>query len=120
MKMECIAWSDRIHGRLARRERSLAVLGLGYAGLPLALRFARGYRVTGYDIDARRIAKLRSGIDPAGLLPREAFEGCDILFTDDESRLSEASFYIVTVPTPVDEAHRPDIGALLADRKSVV
>ncbi|WP_297861370.1 nucleotide sugar dehydrogenase [uncultured Alistipes sp.] len=119
MKMECIAWSDRIHGRLARRERSLAVLGLGYAGLPLALRFARGYRVTGYDIDARRIAKLRSAIDPAGLLPREAFEGCDILFTDDESRLSEASFYIVTVPTPVDEAHRPDIGALLAATRSI-
>lgn len=103
-----------MYAQLVSKEKTAAVIGLGYVGLPLAIAFAGRLRVIGFDIDEGRLEKLRQGIDPAGELEAEAFEGKDIVFTSSTERLKEASFYIVTVPTPIDRHNRPDLSALLS------
>ncbi|OAV70600.1 UDP-glucose 6-dehydrogenase tuaD [Bacteroidales bacterium Barb4] len=103
-----------MYAQLISKEKAAAVIGLGYVGLPLAVAFASRLRVIGFDIDEGRLDKLRRGIDPAGELEAEAFEGKDIVFTSSTERLKEASFYIVTVPTPIDRHNRPDLSALLS------
>ncbi|OAV73133.1 UDP-glucose 6-dehydrogenase tuaD [Bacteroidales bacterium Barb6] len=103
-----------MYEQLVSKEKTAAVIGLGYVGLPLAVTFASRLRVIGFDIDEGRLEKLRRGIDPAGELEAEAFEGKDIVFTSSAEGLKEASFYIVTVPTPIDRHNRPDLSALLS------
>jgi len=95
--------------QLVNKEKKLAVIGLGYVGLPIALEFARHVSVIGFDINAQRIELMKQGIDPSKELESEAFEGCDITFTDSLDVLREASFFIVAVPTPVDEHNIPDL-----------
>jgi UDP-N-acetyl-D-galactosamine dehydrogenase len=103
---------------LINKEKKLAVIGLGYIGLPLVLSFARRLSVIGYDIDEDRLALLNKGIDPAGELPPEDFLNRDVLFTSSLSTLKEASFYIIAVPTPIDSHNQPDLTPLLdATRK---
>jgi UDP-N-acetyl-D-galactosamine dehydrogenase len=97
---------------LLDNERTLAVIGLGYVGLPIALAFARKVRVIGFDISAERVAMMKNGQDPSDELPPEAFEGADITFTANPEDLAEASFYVVAVPTPVDEHRVPDLTPL--------
>jgi UDP-N-acetyl-D-galactosamine dehydrogenase len=100
--------------------RKIALIGLGYVGLPVAVAFARsGAPVIGFDIDRRRVDDLRRGID----LTREV-EGKDLglptlRFADDPAALSGADFYIVTVPTPIDDVSMPDLGAMLSASKTV-
>ncbi len=84
------------------KEKSIAVVGLGYVGLPLALSFARHYRIIGYDINEGRILALQKHIDPDGELSTDDFVGTDIIFTTQLEHLAQASTYIVTVPTPID------------------
>ena len=90
----------------------MAIIGLGYVGWPLALHFSRRFRVIGYDIDPRRIERLRSRASQPGDLDGEASGECDIVLTSSADDLSEAVFYIVAVPTPVDGEKRPDLAAL--------
>ena len=97
----------------------VSVTGLGYVGLPLALAFARKCRVVGYDASSSRIAALRRADDSNREVPPELFSGCDIEFTDDSTRLAEADFHIVAIPTPVDSAHAPDISLLLDAMRTV-
>src|SRR5690349_17578227 len=87
----------------------LAVIGLGYVGLPIALEFAKKISVIGFDINAKRIELMKQGIDPSNELEKSDFEGCDIVFTDSLDVLREAKFFIVAVPTPVDEHNVPDL-----------
>ncbi|MDE7070296.1 MAG: nucleotide sugar dehydrogenase [Alistipes sp.] len=108
-------WSETIYARLTGKEQgraSVAVVGLGYVGLPLALAFSRCFRVVGYDTDPRRIAQLRDGIDASGSFGADDFRGRDILFTASGEALADAAFYIVAVPTPVDAGRRPDLSCL--------
>jgi UDP-N-acetyl-D-galactosamine dehydrogenase len=91
------------------KKKIVAVIGLGYVGLPIALEFARKVKVIGFDINAGRIALMKQGIDPSQELEASAFEGCDIEFTNDLDVLRTAGFYIVAVPTPVDEHNVPDL-----------
>lgn len=99
-----------IYDRLTGRETSLAVIGLGYVGVPVALRFARCFDVVGYDMDARRIEKLREKYGA----------GCgSIRFTSLEEELSRAAFYIVTVLTPVNERKNPDLTCLVEATRTV-
>ncbi|MDF9831540.1 nucleotide sugar dehydrogenase [Parabacteroides sp. PF5-6] len=98
---------------LLNKEKKLAVIGLGYVGLPLALAFARHLAVVGYDINEERLALLKKGIDPGNELDGEAFQDKDIVFTSSVETLREASFYIIAVPTPIDRHHQPDLKALL-------
>ena len=94
---------------LVDRKAKLAVIGLGYVGLPIALEFARQISVIGFDISAKRIEMMKQGIDPSNELDKKDFEGCDISFTDSLDVLREAKFFIVAVPTPVDEHNVPDL-----------
>ncbi|MBL7739954.1 MAG: nucleotide sugar dehydrogenase [Chitinophagaceae bacterium] len=94
---------------LVDKKAKLALIGLGYVGLPIALEFAKKISVIGFDINARRIDMMKKGIDPSNELDKEAFEGCDITFTDSLDVLREAKFFIVAVPTPVDDHNVPDL-----------
>ncbi|UEG51318.1 nucleotide sugar dehydrogenase [Ferruginibacter lapsinanis] len=94
---------------LLDKKKKLAVIGLGYVGLPIALEFAKKIKVIGFDINAKRVEMMRNNIDPSQELESSAFDGCDIEFTNDLEVLKQASFYIVAVPTPVDENNIPDL-----------
>jgi UDP-N-acetyl-D-galactosamine dehydrogenase len=94
---------------LINKRAKLAVIGLGYVGLPIALEFARKISVIGFDINERRIALMKDRIDPSGELEKEAFDNCDITFTSSLDVLKEASFFIVAVPTPVDPHNVPNL-----------
>ena len=94
---------------LLDKKKKLAVIGLGYVGLPIALEFAKKIKVIGFDINAKRVEMMRNGIDPSQELEAKDFEGADILFTNDLDVLKEANFFIVAVPTPVDEQNVPDL-----------
>ncbi len=98
-----------MYQELVDKKAKLAVIGLGYVGLPIALEFARQVSVIGFDINASRIAMMKKGIDPSNELGKESFEGCDISFTDSLDDLREARFFIVAVPTPVDDHNVPDL-----------
>lgn len=98
-----------IYHSLVNKQEKLAVIGLGYVGLPIALEMARKLSVIGFDINAKRIEMMRKSIDPSNELNKEDFEGCDIEFTDSLDILKQAKFFIVTVPTPVDHHNVPDL-----------
>lgn len=98
-----------MYQELVDKKKKLAVIGLGYVGLPIALEFARKISVIGFDINARRVDLMKNGIDPSNELDKEAFAGCDIVFTDSLDVLKDANFFIVAVPTPVDEHNVPDL-----------
>ena len=108
-----------MYDELLRKEAKLAVIGLGYVGLPIALEFARQLSVIGFDINAGRVEMMRNHQDPSGELDRAAFEGTDITFTDSLEVLREARFFIVAVPTPIDEHAQPDLKPLLGASSSV-
>ena len=96
--------------KIAAGEEKLALVGLGYVGMPIAVAFARkGVRVIGFDLNAEKIALYRQGIDPTNEVGNEAIAATAVEFTDDERRLSEAKFIIVAVPTPVNLDHTPDL-----------
>ncbi len=97
---------------LKNKKAKLAVIGLGYVGLPVALEMAKKLTVIGFDINADRIALMQQGIDPSKELSKEAFEGCDITFTNNIDVLREATFFIVAVPTPVYANNVPDLTAV--------
>jgi UDP-N-acetyl-D-glucosamine/UDP-N-acetyl-D-galactosamine dehydrogenase len=98
-----------MYSSLVDKQNKLAVIGLGYVGLPIALEFARKISVIGFDISEKRIELMRQGIDPSNELSKEAFEGCDITFTNSLDVLREAKFFIVAVPTPVDAHNVPNL-----------
>ncbi len=104
---------------LVQKKKRVAVIGLGYVGLPLALQFAEKLSVIGYDIDEKRIAALQNGIDPSKAVAPESFAGKDILFTADPHSLKEAGFFIVAVPTPVDEQKTPYLNPLLLASETI-
>ena len=94
---------------LIDKKAKLALIGLGYVGLPIALEFAKKISVIGFDINAKRIEMMKNGIDPSNELEKKDFEGCDISFTNSLDVLMEARFFIVAVPTPVDDHNVPDL-----------
>lgn len=105
--------------QLIHKKASIAVIGLGYVGLPIALAFARKVRVIGYDISPERVEMMKRHEDPSQELDSEDFENCDIEFTTDAARLSEAAFYVVAVPTPIDQLSYPDLRPLLSASETI-
>ena len=101
-------------------QRTLSVIGLGYVGLPVAVAFARsGTQVIGFDIDRQRVAELRRGHDRTREVEPEDLRHELLVFTTDAESLRAADFHIVTVPTPIDDALRPDLSAMLAASRTV-
>jgi UDP-N-acetyl-D-glucosamine/UDP-N-acetyl-D-galactosamine dehydrogenase len=102
-----------IYQNLIDKKARIAIIGLGYVGLPIALEFAKKLSVIGFDINAKRIDMMKNHIDPSKEVPREAFEGRDIEFTSDIEILRKASFFVVAVPTPVDKFNVPNLKPVL-------
>lgn len=111
--------SSSIYNKLVAKEAKLAVIGLGYVGLPIALEFAKKISVVGFDINQARVDLMRNKKDPSNELESSAFDGCDIHFTADIEDLRDVQFYIVAVPTPIDDANLPDLRPLLGASKTV-
>jgi UDP-N-acetyl-D-galactosamine dehydrogenase len=111
--------SNLIYDRLIKKEAKLAVIGLGYVGLPIALEFARKIKVVGFDINQGRVDLMKNNIDPSNELEAKDFEGCDILFSADMNDLKDVNFFIIAVPTPIDEANLPDLKPLLGASRTV-
>jgi UDP-N-acetyl-D-glucosamine/UDP-N-acetyl-D-galactosamine dehydrogenase len=100
-------------------ERKIAVVGLGYVGLPMAVAFGKVHPVVGFDIKAARIAELRSGRDSTEEVTSEELKSAHIHFTDATDELKRCDFFIVAVPTPVDSANKPDLSPLVGASRSV-
>jgi UDP-N-acetyl-D-galactosamine dehydrogenase len=98
-----------IYDSLVKKEAQIAVIGLGYVGLPIALAFGKKVKVMGFDISKHKIEMLKQGQDPAKEMNAEDFRGSEITFTDSQEDLKQANFFIVAVPTPVDEHNVPDL-----------
>ncbi len=101
-----------MYKELIDKKAKLAVIGLGYVGLPIALEFAKKIQVIGFDIHEGRIEMMKKGIDPSNEMSKEDFENCDINFTSKIDELKEANFFIVSVPTPVDHHKVPDLSPI--------
>ncbi|MCR5651466.1 MAG: nucleotide sugar dehydrogenase [Lachnospiraceae bacterium] len=99
----------RLFDGLKEKKEKLALVGLGYVGMPIAVAFARHFDVIGFDMNSEKINKYRSGIDPTNEVGDEEIRNTTVDFTDDERRLSEARFIIVAVPTPVNQDKTPDL-----------
>ena len=97
----------------------ISVTGLGYVGLPLALEFAKKYKVIGFDINQERVALMEKGIDPSNELSSEAFNGVDITFTTKFEVVSTANFHIIGVPTDIDKNKVPNLNPLLSASQSI-
>ena len=108
-----------IYKDLISGQKKMAVIGLGYVGLPIALEFAKKISVIGFDIKDDRVALMKNKVDPSNELSSEDFEGCDIKFTSSVDDLREASFYVVAVPTPIDEHKNPDLSPVLSATTTV-
>jgi len=101
-------------------EKGFAVIGLGYVGLPVALALAKKFeRVYGFDISARRIAELRQGTDRTREVPDDELRASTLRLTDRADDLADASFFIVTVPTPITTDRRPDLGPIIGASNAI-
>jgi UDP-N-acetyl-D-glucosamine/UDP-N-acetyl-D-galactosamine dehydrogenase len=108
-----------IYDKIIKKKSSVAVIGLGYVGLPIALAFAKKIRVIGFDINEARVNLMKKGIDPSNELSKKEFEHTDITFTSSLADLKKANFFIVAVPTPIDEHNLPDLKPLIAASTTV-
>ena len=98
-----------VYEKLLRGEDKLALVGLGYVGMPIAVAFAKKIKVIGFDFNEKKIEKYKSGIDPTGEVGDEEVKNTSVQFTADPKSLKEARFIIVAVPTPVNPDHTPDL-----------
>ncbi len=110
---------DNVFNRIENKLDKIALIGLGYVGLPIALEFAKHFKVVGFDINAKRIGMMKNNVDPSGEVEASEFENKTISFTHEMSDLNDARFYIVAVPTPIDAFKQPDLTILKAATKTV-
>jgi len=103
-----------LFNRLIERQAEIAVIGLGYVGLPLAVHMASTFKVKGYDICSEKIGNLKLHNDPCGELDKSEFQNKDITFVDTQKELKSASFFIVAVPTPIDQNKKPNLRPLVS------
>ena len=99
--------------KIVKKESTVALIGLGYVGLPIALAFAKKVKVIGFDINEKRVGLMKKGIDPSFELSKDDFKNSDIRFTHQIEDLKKANFFIVAVPTPIDEHNLPDLSPLI-------
>lgn len=111
--------NNLIYNKLINKEEKLAVVGLGYVGLPIALEFAKKIDVIGFDINQQRVDMMSNHIDPSKELDKSAFDNCSIEFTANGDKLKEATFFVVAVPTPIDDSNLPNLAPLIGASKTV-
>lgn len=105
--------------QLENNQKSICVIGLGYVGLPIALEFAKKFKVVGFDINQSRVDLMNQGIDPSKEIDSSEFENRKITFTADINEIKDCSVYIVAVPTPINEANEPDLKPLIGASTAV-
>ena len=98
-----------LYEKLVSGEEKLSLVGLGYVGMPIAVAFARKIKVVGFDLNEKKIELYKSGIDPTNEVGNDVIKNTKVDFTADPSKLKEAKFHIVAVPTPVNDDHTPDL-----------
>ncbi len=98
-----------LYDSIVNRQAKIAVIGLGYVGLPLAAALSAHAEVIGFDVSETRVESCRQGIDPTEMIGDAALQACTVAFTTEEEELAQADFYIVTVPTPVQQGNIPDL-----------
>ena len=98
-----------LYEKLLSGEEKLSLVGLGYVGMPIAVAFARKIKVVGFDLNEKKIELYKNGIDPTNEVGNEVIKNTKVEFTADPSKLKEAKFHIVAVPTPVNDDHTPDL-----------
>ncbi|MEM7551861.1 MAG: nucleotide sugar dehydrogenase [Bacteroidota bacterium] len=108
-----------MYGELLRKEAKLAVVGLGYVGLPLALEFANDFSVIGFDVNEKRVRLMKNHIDPSNELHKSAFSNKNISFTHFGRHLIRAKFFVVAVPTPINDKNEPDLSILKSATRTV-
>lgn len=110
---------SNLYTEIMNKEAKIGVIGLGYVGLPIALAFAKKVPVVGFDINAERVEMMKNNVDPSDELEASDFENSDIEFTADIQDLKDVKFFIVAVPTPIDDYNKPDLRPLLGASKTV-
>ncbi|WP_405268171.1 nucleotide sugar dehydrogenase [Methanobrevibacter sp.] len=108
-----------MYNDLLNKTKSIAVIGLGYVGLPLAVLFSKKYDVIGFDVDEKKITAYNNGIDVTCELPEKTLENSDIHFTSNEEDLRDASFFVVAVPTPINDEDYPDFKYVISASETV-
>jgi len=98
-----------LYNRILNREEKISIVGLGYVGMPIAVAFAKKVDVVGFDVNKQKIELYKSGIDPTKEVGNDVIKNTTLYFTSDETRLREAKFHIVAVPTPVKEDRTPNL-----------
>ena len=99
--------------------RKVAVIGLGYVGLPVAVAFGQNFRTIGFDVNEQRVNSLKDGIDITGEVEPEKLKSADVLYTNNYEELKQADFFIVAVPTPIDDSNQPNLTAMKRASESV-
>lgn len=102
-----------LYAKLINHEEKLSLVGLGYVGMPIAVAFSKKLNVVGFDLNKHKIDMYRSGVDPTKEVGNDAISACKVDFTSDETKLREAKFHIVAVPTPVNPDHTPDLSPVV-------
>lgn len=109
---------DDLYNRIKEKKEKLSLVGLGYVGMPIAVAFAKkGIEVIGFDLNKAKIELYKSGIDPTNEVGDEVIKNSSVVFTADETRLKDAKFHIVAVPTPVNTDHTPDLSPVIGASK---
>ncbi len=98
-----------LYEKIVSGEEKLSLVGLGYVGMPIAVAFAKKIKVVGFDLNSKKIEQYKNGIDPTNEVGNDVIRNTKVEFTDDPSKLREARFHIVAVPTPVNDDHTPDL-----------
>ena len=101
-----------LYDKIVERKELVALIGLGYVGLPVAVAFAKKVNVIGFDLNKAKIDLYKSGLDPTNEVGNEVIKKTTVQFTTDERELKKAKFFIVAVPTPVYEDHSPDLSSV--------
>lgn len=102
-----------LYDKILSQEEKISLIGLGYVGMPIAVAFSKKAKVIGFDLNSAKIELYKNGIDPTNEVGNDAIKACTVEFTDDPSRLREAKFHIVAVPTPVNTDHTPDLAPVI-------
>lgn len=102
-----------LYQKILNREEKISLVGLGYVGMPIAVAFAKKVDVIGFDLNTAKINLYKSGIDPTNEVGDDAIKETSVEFTDDETKLKEARFHIIAVPTPVNLDHTPDLSPVI-------